>query len=181
VQSKNAVSTAKQSADERDTASERTLPTPGRARKRQPDSARHSPMAATVPRSAKRTAGRAAAAAIPAHIRAFGVPLADADKAYLRRKLGRKLGKFARRIERTSVRIEDVNGPRGGVDKLCRIKVVLGGLPSVVIEERHHSLQAAMDGALARVERAVRAAQSRGGKRTKQKRAARSRARRVLS
>jgi ribosome-associated translation inhibitor RaiA len=33
---------------------------------------------------------------------------------------------------------------------------VLTGLPSVVVEERHHSLQAALDGAIARAERAVR-------------------------
>jgi ribosome-associated translation inhibitor RaiA len=105
-------------------------------------------------------------APIPTHIRAVGVPLAEADKAYLRHKLGRKLGKFARHVERTSVRIEDANGPRGGEDKVCRIKVVLSGLPSVVIEERHHSLQAAMDGALARAERAVwTAAESRRAKR----------------
>jgi len=81
--------------------------------------------------------------------------LDDADRDYLRRKLGRKLGKFARAIERVSVRVEDVNGSRGGIDQRCRIKVVLSGLPSVLVEERHHSLQAAMDGALARADRSV--------------------------
>ncbi len=109
-------------------------------------------------RPAKRLAGRAPPGARPAFIRAVGVTLGADDRAYVRRKLDRKLGKFSRRIERTSVRIDDVNGPRGGIDKRCRIKVVLTGLPSVVVEERHHSLQAAIDGALARVERAVRQA-----------------------
>ena len=78
------------------------------------------------------------------------------DRAYVRRKLGTKLGKFVRSIERVSVRVEDVNGPRGGVDTACRIKVVLSGLPSVVVEERNASLQAAIDRALSRTERAVR-------------------------
>jgi ribosome-associated translation inhibitor RaiA len=114
-------------------------------------------MAAALPRAVKRRAGRTAAADTPAYIRAVGVALAD-DKAYVRQKLGRKLGKFARRIERASVRIDDVNGPRGGVDKRCRIKVVLSGLPSMVVEHRHESVRAALDGALARVERAVRQA-----------------------
>jgi ribosome-associated translation inhibitor RaiA len=113
-------------------------------------------MPARIPRGAKRASGRTASAQTPAHIRAIGVPLDRSDRDYLRRKLGAKLGKFARAIERTSVRIKDVNGPRGGKDKVCRIKVVLSGLPSVVVEERHASLQAAMDRALSRTERAVR-------------------------
>jgi hypothetical protein len=36
-----------------------------------------------------------------------------------------KLGKSATSIERVSVRLTDVNGPRGGVDQRCRIKVVI--------------------------------------------------------
>ena len=94
----------------------------------------------------------------PVFIRAVGVRIGPNDREYIRRKLGRKLGKFSRHVERSSVRIEDVNGPRGGVDQRCRIKVVLNGLPSVVVEERHEMLQAAIDGALARVALAVRQA-----------------------
>jgi CBS domain-containing protein len=139
----------------------RITPALGRRRMRQPDSRRRSPLPGRLPRAEKRRAGRTVTAETPAHIRSIGSVLDAEDKRYLRRKLGRKLGKFAYAIERTSVRVEDVNGPRGGVDKRCRIKVVLTGLPSVVVEERHHLLQAALDGALARVERAVRQATQR--------------------
>lgn len=109
-------------------------------------------------RPAKRAASGMDAADTPTHIRAVGVSVDAAAKTRLRKKLDRKLGKFGRHIERTSVRIADVNGPRGGIDKRCRIKVVLSGLPSVVVEERRRSLQAAIDGALTRVEQAVRGA-----------------------
>jgi hypothetical protein len=34
------------------------------------------------------------------------------------------------------VRLEDVNGPRRGVDTVCRIKLVLSGRPSVQASER---------------------------------------------
>jgi ribosome-associated translation inhibitor RaiA len=99
---------------------------------------------------------RRSAADIPASIRTAGAELDADDRAYVRRKLGTKLGKFARAVERVTVRVRDVNGPRGGVDKHCAIKVVLTGLPSVVVEQKHASLQAAMDAALRRTEVAVR-------------------------
>jgi hypothetical protein len=67
-----------------------------------------------------------------------------------------KLGKFGAAIERVSVRVRDINGPRGGIDKICRVKVVLSRLPSVVVEQRDAAKQAAIDAALARTEQAVR-------------------------
>lgn len=136
----------------------RITPALGRDRVRQPDSSRRAPMPARVARPAKRTAGPTPTALTPANIRSTGSILDAADEDYIRRKLGRKLGKFASVIERASVRVGDVNGPKGGIDKRCLIKVVLSALPSVVVEERHESLQAAVDRALARTERSVRQA-----------------------
>jgi ribosome-associated translation inhibitor RaiA len=122
---------------------------------RQPVSAKRTPMASYIARPVKRTNGRTVAL-VPAYIRSVDRALNAEDRAYVRRKLGTKLGKFVRSIERVSVRVEDVNGPRGGVDTACRIKVVLRGLPSVVVEEQNALLQAAIDRALSRTERAVR-------------------------
>jgi hypothetical protein len=109
-----------------------------------------------LPRSAKRVAGRRTAPLGPAHIRVEGIALETDDRAYIRQKLGMKLGKFATSIQRISVRVRDVNGPRGGVDRSCRIKVVLIGLPSLVVERQQASLRAALDGAVTGAERAVR-------------------------
>jgi CBS domain-containing protein len=127
----------------------------GRARRRQPDSGGRSPFPSRIPKASKRNE-RTQTWQVPAHIRARQGDLSPDDLTYIRRKLGTRLGKFASSIERVSVRTEDINGPRGGVDKACRIKVVLSGLPSVVLESRHPSLNAAVDGALSGVERAVR-------------------------
>ncbi len=99
---------------------------------------------------------KAEAQKFPVHIRAPQVDLGTTERDYIRRKLGRKLGKYVQATERVSVRIEDVNGPRGGVDQSCRIKVVLRNLPSVVFESRDASLNAAVDAALSGTERAVR-------------------------
>jgi hypothetical protein len=109
-----------------------------------------------VPKAAKRTAGRTSAAQVPANIRVFGVDLSQEERVLIRHGLGVKLGKYEHSIERVTVRVQDVNGPRGGIDKLCRIKVVLSGLPSVVFESRAVSVKAAINGALSGTERAVR-------------------------
>jgi putative sigma-54 modulation protein len=40
------------------------------------------------------------------------------------------------RVERLSVRFEDLNGPKGGIDTACRIHLVLSGKPVLVVEGR---------------------------------------------
>ncbi|WP_437941709.1 HPF/RaiA family ribosome-associated protein [Sorangium sp. So ce341] len=109
---------------------------------------------AELPRPVKRTGSSRGQP--PAHVRTIGVDLDPTDREHIRQKLGRRLSKFGTSIERISVRLTDTNGPRGGIDKICRIKVVLSGLPSVVTEHRDASKQAAIDGALSRIEPAVR-------------------------
>ena len=120
------------------------------------DVAHRAPLPAWIPRPVKRESGRTNTLRTPAHVRLIGVELDDDAQAYIRRKLGMKLGKFATSIERISVRVTDMNGPRGGVDQVCNVKVVLSGLPSVVIERQHAALHAAIDDALRATERAVR-------------------------
>jgi hypothetical protein len=84
------------------------------------------------------------------------VHLTREDRAYIMKKIDAHVGKFARPVERVSFRLSDVNGPRGGVDKVCRAKVVVSGRPSLVIERRHNSARAAVDGTLDAADRAVR-------------------------
>ena len=117
---------------------------------------RRAPLPATVPRPVKRTSGRTDALQTPAHVRVIGVELDETDRALIRRKLGMKLGKFTTAIERITVRMTDANGPRGGVDHVCNVKVVLSGLPSVVVERRDASPHAVIDLALRATEQAVR-------------------------
>ncbi|WP_434043341.1 MULTISPECIES: hypothetical protein [Sorangium] len=95
----------------------------------------------------------------------------------MRQTLGAKLGRFAPRIERLTVRFTDVNGPRGGVDVACDVKVVLSGRPSVVYQMRGQApretidravpgIARAVQSALARAPRAASRAPARGPKRT---------------
>lgn len=141
------------------------------SRRSKPESPQRAPFPGWQPRPAKLDS-RGDVPVIPAHIRAAEQDLGTEDRAYIRRKLGRTLGKFAAEIVRVSVRTEDLNGPRGGVDRVCRIKVVLYGLPSIVFEKRDAALNAAVDGALAGVERAVRRTLLRRRMRPRRRRAA---------
>jgi hypothetical protein len=59
-------------------------------------------------------------------------------------------------IERVSVRLIDVNGPKGGVDHTCLIKVVLSRLPSVVVERQDSVLARAVNAAIDATAQAVR-------------------------
>jgi fatty acid/phospholipid biosynthesis enzyme len=89
-------------------------------------------------------------------MRVLGGVLDSGDREDVARKLGMRLGKFASSIERVTVRLSDVNGPKGGVDHKCLIKVVLSGLPSVVVERRDSALQRAVNSAIGAAAQAVR-------------------------
>ena len=60
-------------------------------------------------------------------------PRAIADLA--RTRLAFALGRFAGRVRSVSVRLTDVNGPRGGLDKKCVIAVRLERSPRVILIE----------------------------------------------
>ena len=112
-----------------------------------------------VPRPVRRQAGRTDPETTPVNIRVEqGITVDDEGRERMRARLGRALSKHALQIERTTVRLLDVNGPRGGVDTVCRIKVVLTGLPSVLVEERAMSAMEAFDLAASSVPRAVKRA-----------------------
>ena len=98
---------------------------------------------------------RKAAPRTPANIRIDGVRLNDDDRAYIRRRLGKLFARYGQAVERITVRVRDVNGPRGGVDVLCRIKVVLRRLPSVVVEHRTAHLRNSLNKAFSAAERTV--------------------------
>lgn len=111
---------------------------------------------ASLPRPVKLTRNGRSGPSPPAHVRVMGGAIGDEDRDYIARKLGMKLGTFAASIERITVRLSDVNGPKGGRDQRCQIKVVLSGLPSVVVNETESTLRRAVDPAVDAVAIAVR-------------------------
>jgi ribosome-associated translation inhibitor RaiA len=114
-------------------------------------------------RADKRSAGRTAAARTPLNVRTEGVELDPALQDYVLDRAGRKFGKFARHVERVTVRFEDANGPRGGVDLDCRVKMVLSGAPSIIVSKRAAEPRTAFDVAADAAERTLRRTVERRG------------------
>jgi ribosomal subunit interface protein len=81
--------------------------------------------------------------------------LTDAIRHHVRRRVDFAIGRFATRISRVTVRLSDVNGPRGGVDKECRIHVRLDGHGPIVVTELAEDMYASIDLACGRVGRVV--------------------------
>jgi putative sigma-54 modulation protein len=94
-----------------------------------------------------------------AHMRlgiiARGIALSEAIRQYARRRLGTALGRYRMAFESVQVRLTDVNGPRGGVDKHCVVEIRGPSLAPIVVRERDANLHAAIDRAAGRVDRTV--------------------------
>jgi putative sigma-54 modulation protein len=84
-----------------------------------------------------------------------GFTVTPALAGHVRRRLAFVLTRHSNRIQRCAVRVGDENGPRGGVDKFCRIRVQLLGAPVVVIEDVGTDLYDVIDRAADRAGRVV--------------------------
>lgn len=65
------------------------------------------------------------------------------------------LERYGQFIREASIRLTDENGPRGGVDQSCVVRVALRGAPDVTVRERGDQPLAAVSAAMKRVRRAV--------------------------
>ena len=118
--------------------------------------ARRAPMGTDANLKPRQMRGRTDAPATPVVIREKGVVLEDSLRDYIRQRVGFKLGKFAESIERVSVRLEDLNGPKGSPAERCALKVVITRHESVMVEVVDAEYRVAFDAALDAGERAVR-------------------------
>ena len=88
-------------------------------------------------------------------IKASGFDLTEGLREHTVRRLQFALGWANHDVRAVSVRLSDINGPRGGKDKRCRIQVPFAGTPNVVIVDTEADLYVAIDRAAERAERAV--------------------------
>ena len=89
------------------------------------------------------------------NIQTQGLELTEALQDYTEKRLAYALSHGQQQIQRVQVRLIDVNGPRGGVDKRCQVDVRLKGLPAIVVEDTESDLYLAIDRAAERVGRTL--------------------------
>lgn len=117
---------------------------------------RRAPMGVAANEAPRSVRGRTASPETPLALRTRGVEVDDELRAYIAKRAGFKLGKFAPAIERTTIRLEDIAGPKGAPAIRCAVKVVLPRQGSVVVEVLDDEVRAAFDLCIDAVERAVR-------------------------
>jgi len=91
---------------------------------------------AAVPKHAR---GRTAMESTPITTRSR-VPLSAETRRRIEQRLRRALAPLGPRIERASIRFDDVDGHRHGSGLRCAIKVVFSGSDSIIIDQRATSV-----------------------------------------
>jgi ribosomal subunit interface protein len=88
-------------------------------------------------------------------VRGKDIELPAEFRAYVARKIDTALGRFGDRIAEVRVGIADVNAPRGGADKTCRVEVRGARAWEVIVTAADANLYTAVHQAGDRVGRAV--------------------------
>lgn len=92
---------------------------------------------------------------------AKGVKLSQVLRNYVTRRLQFSLNHARQSIGGVIVRISDQNGPRGGIDKQCRIQINVPGMPSIVVSSTAARIAEAVDLAVHRAAMALERTRSR--------------------
>lgn len=88
-------------------------------------------------------------------IKTQGFTLTESIRQYTERRLQYGVSFANDNIQRVTVNLSDINGPRGGEDKRCQILITMPHMPSVMIEDTESNLYVAIDRAVERASRAL--------------------------
>lgn len=88
-------------------------------------------------------------------IQARGFVLTEALRQHCERRLRFAIGASGSRLNGIAVRLSDVNGPKGGVDKRCTIRATLPGTAPVFIAQDETDVYVAIDRAADRAARVL--------------------------
>lgn len=85
----------------------------------------------------------------------FSQPLSADVRSSVRELAAAKLQRFVDVVRHVRLIVQDQNGPKGGVDTSCLVRIHLQGLPEVIVRRRSDRLAVAVGECLERAVRAV--------------------------
>lgn len=88
-------------------------------------------------------------------LRAQGIEVTESLRDHAERCLNFGLDWAKHDVDRVVVTLSDINGPRGGNDKRCQLRIPLPRIRNVVIEEIARDLQVAIARAVDRAARSL--------------------------
>ena len=96
------------------------------------------------------------------HIHTQGFSLTEGLREHVEKRVAYALSHGDDSIMRLTVRLSDINGPRGGDDKRCLIEARLKHAPALVVEDVQSDLYVAIDRAAERAGRTLARRLARG-------------------
>ena len=84
------------------------------------------------------------------------VRLVEETAARLSKTVEDYLAKFADRITRVEMHLGDVNAGKGGADKRCMLEARMSNVAPIAVSHHAETLQLAIDGALDKLDHALR-------------------------
>jgi ribosomal subunit interface protein len=78
-------------------------------------------------------------------IRGRDIDISEVLRDHIERRLGFALDRFAGRIRQVHVTLGDLNGPRGGIDKCCKLAISVGCSSPIVVESHASNVYTAID------------------------------------
>ena len=78
-------------------------------------------------------------------IRSRDINIRQGLRDHIERRLRFALDRFDGRIRQVQVTLGDLNGPRGGIDKSCKVAISLDRPSSIVVESHASNVYAAID------------------------------------
>src|SRR5687768_5308788 len=89
-------------------------------------------------------------------VRVSNVAVSEALESHIRRRIDFALRRFAPRVVRVVVRVVDLNGPKGGPDKRCRMVAYLSSpAKNIIVEATDADAYVAVSQAAARLDDCV--------------------------
>lgn len=88
-------------------------------------------------------------------VRSKNLDLTPAERAHAEHSLSTALDRFGSRIAQVRVSVADVNGPKGGIDKICRVQVHGRSGWEVLVTQEDAEVFAVIDRAGERASQAV--------------------------